>query len=101
MGAAARCMLSRDDIERTCDRAVIRPLRQTQRYGIQKYVGPDCHAQPNNYQADRKSVVSGKSVSVRVDLGGRRIIKTKRTRHSGDGLLNYHVTELVRQTTKD
>src|SRR3546814_11774329 len=29
---------------------------------------------------DRKSVVSGKSVSVRVDLGGRRIIKkTKKT----------------------
>src|SRR3546814_18615177 len=27
--------------------------------------------------ADRKSVVSGKSVSVRVDLGGRRIIKKK------------------------
>src|SRR3546814_18325543 len=27
---------------------------------------------------DRKSVVSGKSVSVRVDLGGRRIIKKKR-----------------------
>src|SRR3546814_13549618 len=25
--------------------------------------------------ADRKSVVSGKSVSVRVDLGGRRILK--------------------------
>src|SRR3546814_19054152 len=29
---------------------------------------------------DRKSVVSGKSVSVRVDLGGRRIIK-KKLRH--------------------
>src|SRR3546814_15484703 len=28
---------------------------------------------------DRKSVVSGKSVSVRVDLGGRRIIKIKKT----------------------
>src|SRR3546814_12571840 len=28
----------------------------------------------------RKSVVSGKSVSVRVDLGGRRIIKKKKTR---------------------
>src|SRR3546814_17855014 len=28
---------------------------------------------------DRKSVVSGKSVSVRVDLGGRRIINTKKT----------------------
>src|SRR3546814_19862471 len=28
--------------------------------------------------SDRKSVVSGKSVSVRVDLGGRRIIKKKK-----------------------
>src|SRR3546814_14646527 len=27
---------------------------------------------------DRKSVVQGKGVSVRVDLGGRRIIKTKK-----------------------
>src|SRR3546814_18674672 len=33
------------------------------------------------YALDRKSVVEGKSVSVRVDLGGRRIIKTKKTRH--------------------
>src|SRR3546814_18363508 len=32
-------------------------------------------------EADRKSVVSGKSVSVRVDLGGRRIIKTKKKIH--------------------
>src|SRR3546814_11785666 len=31
---------------------------------------------------DRKSVVSGKSVSVRVDLGGRRIIKKKKTREN-------------------
>src|SRR3546814_11614815 len=31
------------------------------------------------YERDRKSVVSGKSVSVRVDLGGRRIIKKKKT----------------------
>src|SRR3546814_12923309 len=29
-------------------------------------------------RADRKSVVSGKSVSVRVDLGGRRIIQKKK-----------------------
>src|SRR3546814_20066600 len=29
-------------------------------------------------QGDRKSVVEGKSVSVRVDLGGRRIIKKKK-----------------------
>src|SRR3546814_11800892 len=31
---------------------------------------------------DRQSVVSGKSVSVRVDLGGRRIIKQKNLLHS-------------------
>src|SRR3546814_14959224 len=30
---------------------------------------------------DRKSVVSGKSVSVRVDLGGRRIIKKKNNKY--------------------
>src|SRR3546814_12867091 len=33
---------------------------------------------PEVIRADRKSVVSGKSVSVRVDLGGRRIIKKKK-----------------------
>src|SRR3546814_18277893 len=32
-------------------------------------------------RADRKSVVQGKSVSVSVDLGGRRIIKKKTTIH--------------------
>src|SRR3546814_11729942 len=31
-------------------------------------------------RSDRKSVVEGKSVSVRVDLGGSRIIKTKKGR---------------------
>src|SRR3546814_18537365 len=31
------------------------------------------------YGEDRKSVVQGKSVSVRVDIGGRRIIKNKNT----------------------
>src|SRR3546814_17529232 len=30
------------------------------------------------FGTDRKSVVKGKSVSVRVDLGGRRIIKKKK-----------------------
>src|SRR3546814_15543734 len=33
---------------------------------------------------DRKSVVSGKSVSVRVDLGGRRIIKKKKVQESNN-----------------
>src|SRR3546814_13441719 len=32
------------------------------------------------YAGDRKSVVLGKSVSVRVDLGGRRIIKKKKNK---------------------
>src|SRR3546814_18871734 len=36
------------------------------------YVLGDCSA-----KADRKSVVEGKSVSVRVDPGGRRLIKKK------------------------
>src|SRR3546814_12705932 len=34
--------------------------------------------------SDRKSVVSGKSVSVRVDLGGRRIIKKKTSTQQTD-----------------
>src|SRR3546814_14788487 len=38
---------------------------------------------------DRKSVVSGKSVSVRVDLGGRRIIKKKKTQHNLALLARY------------
>src|SRR3546814_14860003 len=35
-------------------------------------------------QHDRKSVVEGKSVSVRVELGGRGIIKTKKIKSSID-----------------
>src|SRR3546814_14705260 len=40
---------------------------------------------------DRKSVVSGKSVSVRVDLGGRRIIKTKKHKNTIGGYLNHMI----------
>src|SRR3546814_18305209 len=36
---------------------------------------PDCARRPVLAKAARKSVVSGKSVSVRVALGGRRLIK--------------------------
>src|SRR3546814_13745528 len=36
------------------------------------------HPAVDSLIGDRKSVVSGKSVSVRVDLGGRRIIKKKK-----------------------
>src|SRR3546814_7014712 len=43
------------------------------------------HRQPRQEAAQhpaRKSVVSGKSVSVRVDLGGHRIIKKKKRKHT-------------------
>src|SRR3546814_15216616 len=41
---------------------------------------------------DRKSVVSGKSVSVRVDLGGRRIIKKKKKQTTKKTCTNRPVT---------
>src|SRR3546814_11437436 len=37
--------------------------------------------EPGITPQDRKSVVSGKSVSVSVDLGGRRLIPTNKTTH--------------------
>src|SRR3546814_810513 len=50
--------------------------RRAQETGVElrTHTNPDGVAQG----IDRKSVVSGKSVSVRVDLGGRRIIKKKK-----------------------
>src|SRR3546814_17801711 len=71
--------------------AARRPLRQggaeraaklgpgdARRVMVQQF-GLDAHAAQSLDQAarDRKSVVEGKSVSVRVDLGGRSIIKKK------------------------
>src|SRR3546814_13613824 len=49
---------------------------------------------------DRKSVVSGKSVSVRVDLGGRRIIK-KKTKQLRKGVtITMQRQNMVETTTK-
>src|SRR3546814_14083201 len=45
---------------------------------------------PREAALDRKSVVSGKSLSVRVDLGGRRILKKKK-----------HITHLMIQHPTD
>src|SRR3546814_20939730 len=47
------------------------------------------HNHPSVDPTDRKSVVSGKSVSVRVDLGGRRIIKKKNTYKTDKRLAPY------------
>src|SRR3546814_19171523 len=52
-----------------------RDRRQTPRPDQPRRHPPLSHRVPLR---DRKSVVSGQSVSVRVDLGGRRIIKKKR-----------------------
>src|SRR3546814_12614132 len=38
---------------------------------------------------DRKSVVQGKSMSVRVDLGGRRSIKKKKTQNTIDNNMTH------------
>src|SRR3546814_14153883 len=57
------------------DRAFGRVFRQ-EKQGVSFWDKPAAHlADPR--ARDRKSVVSGKSVSVRVDLGGRRHIKKK------------------------
>src|SRR3546814_20890074 len=58
-------------VPRGPNRMIAAPQRQT--------------AAPTRYQRsglDRKSVVKGKSVTVRVDVGGSRIIKKKNTRQS-------------------
>src|SRR3546814_13022258 len=47
---------------------------------------------------DRQSVVSGKSVSVRVALCGRRIFKTKYTQQSINMLTHYQSTEPLNTT---
>src|SRR3546814_17575657 len=41
-------------------------------------------------EEDRKSVVSGKSVSVREDLGGRSIIKKKNELHTSQQYIRYN-----------
>src|SRR3546814_15390185 len=51
------------------------------------------------YRPDRKSVVKGKSVSVRVDLGGRRIIKKKNSRlQTRRSMLSHTTITLIKQT---
>src|SRR3546814_13889841 len=45
--------------------------------GTWRGVGTAWHLAEQGHEVDRKCVVEGKSVSVRVDLGGRRFIKKK------------------------
>src|SRR3546814_15806039 len=61
-------------------------LRRARRHFPHAYFSTEPRASiviiPGAWFADRKSVVYGKSVSVRVDLGGRRIIKKKKKRQN-------------------
>src|SRR3546814_16639230 len=60
----------------TLDRDVVVPLPEQSQDGALAIVG-GCHRGMPALPRDRKSVVQGKRVSVRLDLGGRRIIKKK------------------------
>src|SRR3546814_20805983 len=50
--------------------------------GLLTFIGVEIVNHILEAPVDRKSVVSGKSVSVRVDIGGRRIIKNKKTKNT-------------------
>src|SRR3546814_10960889 len=56
-----------------CTAKIMISIRPTQKFGRLK---PS--TEPAMMVRDRKSVVEGKSVSVRVDLGGRRILTKKK-----------------------
>src|SRR3546814_12015088 len=63
-----------------CARARLRQFGILSRWALSPGGRGRCVADFRRFRqpADRESVVSGKSVSVRVDLGGRRIIKKKK-----------------------
>src|SRR3546814_20330027 len=63
-----------DDGDRANRRRRFTVLTDNDHAGCTSVYGPVT----DSYDVDRKSVVKGKSVSVLVDLGGRRIIKKKK-----------------------
>src|SRR3546814_14212868 len=70
---ARACVESRDDPSEALELVVqLRPLFERTLEMLEREANP-------LVQRDRKSVGEGKSVFVRVDLGGRRIIKKKNT----------------------
>src|SRR3546814_15665678 len=67
---------------------------------LRKRKSASCGRRPprDRTHTDRKSVVEGKSVSVRVDLGGRRIIKKTTTKKRNTlTLLKIHQEYRIRQ----
>src|SRR3546814_17369344 len=88
INAAAQGQHQRQRVVRDLVNAIVRNIRDFDAFlcsppngnGVYTYArtGNDLAPLHTIDHLDRKSVVSGKSVSVRVDLGGRRIIKKKR-----------------------
>src|SRR3546814_13627826 len=74
--AAAPCPKRSGAAPRREERAAAAPPVRSRSPAAHRPVPRRDRARPGS--ADRKSVVSGKGVSVRVDLGGRRIIKKKK-----------------------
>src|SRR3546814_17565027 len=65
-------------LRRRCQEAVPRGLEGTEALSAYRLAARPLTRELNEGRfEDRKSVVSGKSVSVRVDIGGRRINKKK------------------------
>src|SRR3546814_11059461 len=72
-------------------------IRQTD--ALEVFPRPLPDAQANYTTRDRKSVVEGKTVSVRVDLGGRRTIRKKKDARN-DEREGHAIRTKQRRTTK-
>src|SRR3546814_13178456 len=60
---------------------IVEALSIATQAGLADWVDVDEKGRKGTFKADRKSVGKGKSVSVRVDRGGRRIYKKKKKVH--------------------
>src|SRR3546814_11704169 len=82
---AGRCCRGRDRIDDACADV------QRDQPGTQgRPWPPDVAPHERTLRRDRKSVVSGKSVSVRVDLGGRGTIKKKTCKRTNNTKIYKH-----------
>src|SRR3546814_12364386 len=76
------CEMPRVREQLTADAPIVVIERRMRDRAPRPFIGIGLHLQRAGFgikAEDRKSVVSGQSVSVRVELGGRRIIKQKQT----------------------
>src|SRR3546814_20764420 len=79
-------------------RSAARPIRRRRRRSARHRRNTPPRRHRARSAEERKSGVEGKSVSVRVDLGGRRSIKTKKSTHSKAA--RGHVEQKSRKRTE-